>query len=160
MANAGSIANQIGESFEHIGKDIVSETIQAPKDIVGKALESLGSGSSNKKAGQKTTTSKTSINPTDTAAMTESGQTNSEEIKQAIARAALVELAGGKKSQEPSDYDKKLQEEEQKKQEKEQKKKAASMILQPQSSKRKRGDLYGLKAKKSSTEIGKNVRQD
>lgn len=161
MANTGSIINQIGESFEQIGKDIARETVQAPKDIVGKALESLGSGSSSKKAGQKVTQSSTPSNIVqNSSALSEFNQSNSDEVKQAVARAALSELAGGTKSQEPSEYEKKLQEEEQKKLEKEQKKKAASMMLQPQSSKRKRGDLFGLKAKKSSTEIGKNVRQD
>lgn len=160
MANTGSIVQQIGESFEQIGKDIVKETVQAPQDIVGKALESLGSGSSGKKAGQKTTQSTPQAsNSKDTASASEPGQTNDEEVKRAIARAALAELAGGK-PKEPSEHEKKLQEEEQKKREKEQKKKSASMVLQPMSSKQKRGDLYGLKAKKSSTEIGKNVRQD
>ena len=155
------VLQQLGESIEQIGKDIVRETVQAPKDIVGKALESLGSGSSNKKSGQKATQSSTpSAKAQDSSALKEFSQTDSEQVKQAVARAALSELAGGKKSQEPSDYEKKLQEEEQKKQEKEQKKKAASMTLRPQSSKQKRGDLFGLKAKKSSTEIGKNVRQD
>lgn len=155
------VLQQLGESIEQIGKDIARETVQAPKDIVGKALESLGSGSSGKKTGQKVTQSNTPTTTIkDSSALSEFSQTNSEEVKQAVARAALAELAGGKKSQEPSEYEKKLQEEEQKKQEKEQKKKAASMTLQHQSSKRKRGDLFGLKAKKSSTEIGKNVRQD
>lgn len=159
MANTGSIVQQIGESFEQIGKDVVKETVKAPQDIVGKALESLGSGSSGKKSGQKTTQSPQASNAKDTTSASESEQTNDEEVKRAIARAALAELAGGK-PKEPSEHEKKLQEEEQKKQEKEQKKKAASMVLQPMSSKQKRGDLYGLKAKKSSTEIGKNVRQD
>lgn len=154
MTISNQVLQQIGESFEQIGKDIARETVQAPKDIVGKALESLGSGSSGKKiAGQKTVT-------TPTLQSSEKQSDEEKEAKQSIAHAALEELAGGKKSQEPSDYEKKLQEEEQKRQEKEQQKKAASMTLQPQSTKRKRGDLYGLKAKKSSTEIGKNVRQD
>ncbi len=154
MPNTGSLINQIGESFEQIGKDIARETVQAPKDIVGKALESLGSGTSSKKAARQ----KTVVNSTSQQA--EKPKEDDSEIKQAVARAALSELAGGKKSQEPSEYEKKIQEEEQKRLEKEQKKKTASMTLKPQSSKQKRGDLFGLKAKKSSTEIGKNVRQD
>lgn len=159
MAN-NQILQQIGESFEQIGKDVVRETVNAPKDIVGKALESLGSGSSKKNANQKgVQATGSSSGAQDASALSEFSQTNSEEVKQAVARAALLELAGGKK-QEPSEYEKKQQEEEQKKKEEEQKKKAASMTLKPQSAKRKRGDLFGLKAKKSSTEIGKNVRQD
>ncbi|MEK7060870.1 MAG: hypothetical protein AAB937_01400 [Patescibacteria group bacterium] len=146
MANTGSLVNQIGESFEQIGKDVVRETLNAPKDIVGKALESLGSGQTSKK--------KSASQPI------EKPKEEADEAKQSIARAALEELAGGTKSKEPSDYQKKLQEEEQKRKEKEQQKKEASMTLQHQSTKRKRGDLFGLKAKKSSTEIGKNVRQD
>jgi hypothetical protein len=149
------VIQQMRESFEQIGKDIARETVQAPKDIVGKAMESLGAGSSSKKAGQKTTSPVAS-----SPAVAEHTNADSEDVKQAVARAALAELAGGKKSQEPTEYEKKLQEEEQKKQDKEQRKKASSMTLQPQSSKRKRGDLYGMKAKKSSTEIGRNVRQD
>ena len=152
------VMQQLTDSFEQIGKDVAREVVQAPKDIVGAALESLGAGSG-KKAGQTTQAAK-SPSQQDTPAMKEFAGANSEEVKQAIARAALAELAGGKKSNEPSEYEKKQQEEEQKKQEKEQKKKANSMQLQPQSAKRKRGDLFGMKAKKSSTEIGKNTRQD
>jgi len=43
-----NIFGQIGESFEQIGKDVVRETVQAPKDIVGKAMESLGAGGGKK----------------------------------------------------------------------------------------------------------------
>ena len=100
MPNTGSLINQIGESFEQIGKDIARETVQAPKDIVGKALESLGSGTSSKKAARQ----KTVVNSTSQQA--EKPKEDDSEIKQAVARAALSELAGGKKSQEPSEYEK------------------------------------------------------
>lgn len=148
MANSGSIMQQLGESFEDIGKDIVHETIQAPKDIVGAALESVGVGGGKKQKQQQTQNIP---------------QTKEEqEIKKAIARAALQELAGGAKQQkEPTVWEKIQQEEQQKKEQKKLQNEANKKSSLPQvSSKRKRGDLYGMKAKKSSTEIGKNVRQD
>ena len=115
MPNTGSLINQIGESFEQIGKDIARETVQAPKDIVGKALESLGSGTSSKKAARQ----KTVVNSTSQQA--EKPKEDDSEIKQAVARAALSELAGGKKSQEPSEYEKRYRKKN-KRLEKEQKK--------------------------------------
>ena len=36
------VAKQIIGSFEDIGKDIVREAAQVPKDVIGKAIESLG----------------------------------------------------------------------------------------------------------------------
>ncbi len=153
-----NIFGQIGESFEQIGKDVVRETVQAPKDIVGKAMESLGAGGGKKSP---------KAPPKQTAAMPEPGsQAEADaqaamEIKKAVARAALQELAGGQKQKEPTVWEKLKQEEEQKKEMKKKQAEANKKASLPQvTSKRKRGDLYGMKAKKSSTEIGKNTRQD
>ena len=154
-----NIFGQIGESFEQIGKDVVRETVQAPKDIVGKAMESLGAGGGKKS--QK-------AQPKQTAAMPEPGSqaeadaNHALDIKKAVARAALQELAGGgQKQKEPTVWEKLKQEEEQKKEMKKKQAEANKKASLPQvTSKRKRGDLYGMKAKKSSTEIGKNTRQD
>lgn len=158
MANPGSILGQIGESFEQVGKDIVRETVQAPKDIVGKALESLGGSAGAKKPKQQTNTAV----PQGLGESAEgaAGQQQSEEIKRAVARAALEELSGKKRPKEQTVWERIQKEEEQKKEsEKKQKVQAANQALPKATSKRPRGDLYGIKAKKSSTE-NRNVRQD
>ncbi|MCL4200491.1 hypothetical protein KJZ67_04115 [Patescibacteria group bacterium] len=155
MANSGSVLQQIGESFEDIGKDIARETVQAPKDIVGTALESLGVSSGQKK------------NPKQAAADPQSGQENapaapgpSDEVKRAIARAALRELSGQSQPKELSVWEKIQKEEEQKKEmEKKQKEQARKQALPQPASKRPRGDLYGKKAKQTSME-NKSKRQD
>jgi len=146
MANPGSILGQIGESFEQIGSDVVKQTVQVPKDIAQAATESLGLSSSKK-------------NPQQKQPKTEEEQKTQEE-KQAVARAALEELSGKKQQKEPTVWEKLQQEEAQKTEQKKQQKIAASKASLPQvSSKRKRGDLYGVKAKKTAAE-NRNVRQD
>ncbi len=154
MANPGSIVGQIGESFEQIGKDVARETVKAPQDIVGKAMESLGVSGGKKNPKQQATQSGKPPNQEEEA--------RSEETKRAIARAALEELTGKKpKEKEMSVWEKIQKEEEEKKQfEKKKKEEAAKQALPKSSSKRPRGDLYGLKAKKASAEMSRNVRQD
>jgi len=84
----------------------------------------------------------------------------SEDVKRAIARAALEELSGKKPAQkEQSVWEKLQKEEEQKKEQKKQKAQASRASLPQATSKRKRGDLYGMKAKKTAAE-NRNVRQD
>ncbi len=155
-----NIFGQIGESFEQIGKDVVRETVQAPKDIVGKAMESLGAGGGKKS--QKSTQAKPTAAMPEPGSQAEADAQAAMEIKKAVARAALQELAGGgQKQKEPTVWEKLKQEEEQKKEMKKKQAEANKKASLPQvTSKRKRGDLYGMKAKKSSTEIGKNTRQD
>jgi len=161
MANPGSILGQIGESFEQIGKDVAHETVQAPKDVVGTALESLGISSGNKNPKQQQATAKRDESSGQEGAASQPNQGQSEELKRVIARAALEELSGKKpKQKEPTVWEKIQQEEEQKKQlEKKRKEEAAKQALPKAASKRPRGDLYGVKAKKTSTE-NRNVRQD
>lgn len=118
-------------SFEDIGKDIVGEAVKAPTDIAGKILESL-TGSTSAKGAQ---------------------------INKSIARAALQQLATPKQ-QEPSVFEKQTQEQKEKKEvEKKQQKKVAMQELRKMSSKKRRGDLYGIQGKTSS-EKSRNVRQD
>lgn len=151
------ISRQIIGSFEDIGKDIVQETAQVPKDIAGAALESLGASS-----GKKTTNStqqQTSQTTKQQGPLAQMEQTNDEAIKKSIARAALAQLAGPKNEAEPSIWDQKLREEAQAKQMEEQKKKAALGALPVIKGKAKRGNLYGVK-QKASSEMSKNVRQD
>lgn len=156
-----SIPSQIIGSFEDIGKDIIKQTVQVPKDIVGKALESIGTSSS--KQGQQGAVN--SGNPKDSRNL-ESGalgqleQTKDEKAKKAIARSALEQLAGKSKPKEPSVWEKIQQEVEQKKQQQQQAKQQSSQQLQQTKGKRPRGDLYGMKAKKASAEMSRNVRQD
>lgn len=159
MANPGSILNQIGESFEQIGKDVARETVQAPKDLVGTALESLGVSSGSKKPKQSASATQ---QPGQEGAGPETVPSSgpSEEVKRAIARAALEELSGKSRPKELSVWEKLQKEEEQKKEmEKKQKEQAAKQALPQGTSKRPRGDLYGKKAKQTNME-NKAKRQD
>ena len=151
------VAKQIIGSFEDIGKDIVREVAKVPKDIAGKALESLGTAGA-KQQGLQAASPKA---PEPQGALKELDQTNDKKVKEAIARSALVQLAGKKKQKEPSVWERIQQETEQKKQlSAQQQVQAAQAQLQTVSAKRPRGDLYGMKAKKASAEMSRNVRQD
>lgn len=152
----GAFTDEIGE----LGKQIVRETASVPKDIAGKALESLGASSGQKPKQQTASTPdafKKEQGPLDQLQAAKDSQ-----AKQAIARAALAEIAGvTPKKKEPSVWEKIQAEAEQKKElAKQQQQQAAAQQLAPATSKRRRGDLYGMKAKKNTTEVGKNVRQD
>lgn len=135
MANPGSMIGAFTDELGELGKQIVKETVSVPKDIAGKALESLGAST-----GQKS--QKQTVATTD-------------------AREALAQLAGGKpKQKEPTVWEKIQAEAEQKKEQGKQQQQAAAQTLPVVKSKRPRGDLYGMKAKKAGSEVGKNVRQD
>ena len=139
------IAKQIIGSFENIGKDIAHEVAQVPKDIGGKALESLGTSSqkSQKPAGQSPL-----------------GGAPKPEQKSVPPREWLAELAGKNKKQQEPTVQERLEREEQEKKEAAKKQQAFQMAPLPAgSSKAKRGNLYGIK-QKSSSEMSKNVRQD
>lgn len=157
MAGTG-ILNQIGESFETIAQDVARETTQAPKDMVGTALESVGITTGKK--GTKQQQTKQPGQPESAATVPATGEV-SDEVKRAIARAALEELSGKKpKQKELSVWEKLQQEEEQKKEmEKKRKEQAAKQAIPKTTAKRARGDLYGVKAKKSAAE-NRNLRQD
>ncbi len=150
------IARQIIGSFEDIGKDVLKQTAQVPKDIVGKALESLGTSGSNKQGQQA---QPTSTKPQE-GALGQLEQTKDEKTKKAIARSALEQLAGKPQQKEPSVWEKIQQEMEQKKEQQKQQSRQAGQQLKSGKGKRPRGDLYGLKAKKASAEMSRNVRQD
>lgn len=150
---------QIGESFETIGKDITRETIQAPKDMVGAALESVGLSSGKKNPKKQTTSAKAA--PPEVRQVSPAVTENDEAVKRAVARAALEELSGRKPQQkEPTIWEKMQKEEEEKKElEKKKKAEAAKQTIAQPSSRKARGDLYGIKAKKAAAEI-KGKRQD
>ena len=140
------VAKQIIGSFEDIGKDIAHEVAQVPKDIAGKALESLGT--SNQKNQKTNTTSSVKPSP------------EKQPEKPVVPREWLEELAGKNKKQPEPTVQERLQKEEMEKKEAAKKQQATLLTpLAPVSSKPKRGNLYGIK-QKSSSEMSKNVRQD
>lgn len=140
----GQIISELGQ----IAKDVGKQAVQIPKDIAGKALESLGATSGKTPAGDNT-------------AWAQIGREKDQKVKQSIARKALEELAGGKitRPREPSIWERLQQEQEQKKHMQQQSAPGAMAPLPTSSSKRPVGDLYGAKAKKTATE-NRNVRQD
>jgi len=148
-------------SFEDIGKNVVSETAKLPGDMVGSILESLGAGSTKSgKTNQTNSDDASEVQRDPNSALTKMEKTSDQKTKQSIARAALQELAKGNTKTEPTIYDEKQKEIAQNKDiEKRQKELAAKQSLPQMSSKRRRGDLYGIKGK-SSSEMSKNVRQD
>lgn len=160
MANPGSILGQIGESFEQIGADVVKQTVQAPKDIAQAAAESLGLSGGKKNPKQQSTPIQSGQAPQ--TPEQQQVQQKTQEEKRAVARAALEELIGKKQQKkEPTVWEKIQQDEEQKKlMEKKRKEEATKQALPQTKSKRPRGDLYGIKAKKASAEMSRNVRQD
>ena len=144
MVNPNSIIGQIGESFETLAKDVVDETVNVPKDIMGKVLES---GTSQPKQQKQQAPQ----------------EQKDEQEKKVVARAALEEISGKGKPQqkEPTVWEKIQKEEEEKKNiEQKNKAEAAKQALPKGSSKKARGDLYGMKAKKAAAEMSRNVRQD
>lgn len=154
------VAKQIIGSFEDIGKDIVREAASVPKDIVGKALESLGSSSGQKT--QKPVNSGLTRN-LENGPWEQFDALPDKDVKKKMARnalqALLARLAG--KPKERTVWEKMQQEVEQKKQmQQQQQAQVNASQLFKTASKRPRGDLYGMKAKKAGSEVGKNVRQD
>lgn len=153
------LPKQIIGSFEDIGKDVLSQTANVPKDVVGKALESL-TGQGGKKQGQGKQVGQPKRD--EQGPLQEFDKAPDMGMKKVIARAALEWLSGKRPPKKEESIWEKQQKE---KQEKEQMAKAQAEIQRKQelpkmSQKRKSGDLYGLKAKTSSTEVGRNVRQD
>lgn len=136
MATPGSIIGQITEEFEQLGKQVVKETVQAPKDIAGKALESLGTSSGKQ---QGSTPPQTKI----------------------TARAALEQFAGySPKPKEPSVRERLEMEVSQKKEMEAKKAEVAKKDQLPvMTQKPRRGNLYGI-GDKQSIEKNRNVRQD
>ena len=154
---------QVIGSFEDIGKDIVREVTKLPTDIAGKALESLGTASSGQQ-GQKQgnmvfTGQSDATKPKDNWDSIDG--VKDQKIKQAIARDALASLIHRPKQKEPSVWEKLQMDAEKKKElQNQQQVQAHAQQLPVSNSKRPRGDLYGLKAKRNPGEIGKNVKSD
>lgn len=155
-------SKQIIGSFENIGADILKQTAQVPKDIVGKALESLGTATSKSQNNQSVAQpqiSSENAGPKDH--WDKIDNVDNRDVKRIVARAALEALTKRNKTSEPSVWEKLQKEDLDKKEmEKQQAAIAAKNELPKMSAKRKRGDLYGMQAKKNSGEIGKNVKTD
>lgn len=155
MPQPGTIIGAFTDELGELGKQIVRETVQVPKDIAGKALESLGA------SGGKKSNPKSLADPVG-GALPRLDEAGSQQAKQAIARAALAEFAGAKpKQKEPSVWEQQQAEAERKKElSAQQQKQAAAQALPVVKFKRPRGDLFGIKSKRFGGEAGKNVRQD
>lgn len=154
------VTRQIIGSFEEIGKDVVKQTASVPKDIAGKALESLGGSSQTQKGqtspvSQVSETQKSEPNPLD-----KMDQAKDLKTKQAIARAALEYLA--KKIPKVPGVRERLEAEEQKKQEagKREQAEIEKMKLKEPTTAPKRGNLWGITKQKAGSETSRNVRQD
>lgn len=153
------VTKQVIGSFEDIGKDIIREVVSVPKDIAGKALESLGTPLSGQKKPKQVAPVQ---RPLENGPWEQFDALPDKDVKKKMARNALQALLArlASKPKEPSVWEKMQQEAEQKKHMQQmQKQQAAQQIPQAQS-KRPRGDLYGVGAKKLGSEQGKNVRQD
>lgn len=154
------VAKQIIGSFEDIGKDIARETVKVPGEVVGKALESLGSSSGKKTQGAKQTRTGAPGNG-DRGALGKLEETKDQKAKQAIARQALEQFAGSRKQKEPT-VQERLEKEKAEKAEKQQKEAAGAAKMAPiqeVSTKQKRGNLYGVKQKTTQVE-NKGTRSD
>ncbi|MCL4360600.1 hypothetical protein M1555_05125 [Patescibacteria group bacterium] len=160
-----AIPRQIIGSFEDIGKDVVKQAASVPKDIVGKALESLGSGGGKKTQGQG------NLPQAGQGEKAHAPETPVDRVmaekdiraKRAIARSALEYLSGAHNPPEKKlSVWEQLQKEKQEKlmQTEKQEVREKKQTLPKMSFARKRGDLYGLRAKKASAEMSRNVRQD
>ena len=157
MANVpGQIISELGE----LAKDVGKQTAQVPKDIAGKALESLGT-SQKTQGNQGTPVQK----PAESAGSTALDQIATEQdlaVKRHMARKALEELTRGSQARQkqPSIWERLQMETEQKEQQQAAATAAAAKSQLPvPAGKRARGDLYGVQAKKTATE-NRNVRQD
>jgi len=154
------LPNTIIGSFEDIGKSIVSETAKIPKDIAGKALESLGTTSKTQPTQAQPEPTPEQVNrPKDSWDDILTQQNTS--VKKTIAREALAALAARRKPQEESVWERLQKEQQQKKMEQQKAAHtAAASVLPNIKGKRPAGDLYGLKAKRQGSEIGTNVKSE
>ncbi len=151
----GNIPGQIISELGEIGKKVGSEVVQVPKDIAGKALESLGTSGG---SGQKPLV--TTQSGGEKSAWEKIDGEKDQKIKKSIARRALEELANRQlKQKEPSIWERLQAEQDQKKQEAQSRQAASAQQLPTSTSKRPRGDLYGANAKKTATE-NRSLRQD
>lgn len=133
-----------------------------PADLTGKALESLGvsSGKKSQQSGANRPIPLSQEQSGTPSAWDSIDRERDMQVKKSIARAALEELIHPKPNQrEPSIWER-IQMEEQQKKELASKQAAAQSSLPMPAGKKARGDLYGVKAKRQGSELGKNVKHD
>lgn len=155
-----SIPKQILGSFEDIGKDVVKQGGSVPKDILGKALEAIGSSSGSQSAAVVAKPSELLERPN--TPIRELSGAPTEQAKKIIARRALEYLASAPTREQPlSVWERQQKEiEERNKRIHLQQKAQQEQVLQYIVPKKSRGDLYGKNAKRGAVEKGKNIRQD
>lgn len=157
---AGAVKQIIG-SFEDIGKNVAEQTVSVPKDIAGKAIESLGNVGG-QKPGQTVSapTEEQNANKPSTP-LDEIEMQKDKKNKQAIARSALQYLAKKPQERELGVYERlEKEKQEQKELQKKQEEEAKKMELKPVETKQRRGSLPGLVKKQAGSETSRNVRQD
>lgn len=139
------VPRQIIGSFEDIGKDVLKQTASVPKDVVGKALESLGTsaGKQQGKQGQQARQ-----------------EEEDKKIDKAFARQALESLASPKPKKPTVQERLEKEEAEKQKQIKEQKEITRKTQLLEPTLHEKRGNLPGMTRQKAGSETSRNVRQD
>src|SRR4030042_4771753 len=140
---ANSVPGQIISELGGIGKKVGGEVAKVPKDIAGKALESLCVNATNTQGQKKQTTSSAGGASPPVGAWEKIDIEKDERIRKAMAHEALKQLAGGKvKRKELSVWERLQQEQEEKRQQGIAQKAAAAatqLVIPP--SKRPRGDL-------------------
>lgn len=153
--------NPILGSFEDIGEQVVRTTVQLPKDIGQTAMESLGVSASTATSGksQQPASSSSVDKPKDAWDVID--DVGDKRVKEAIARAALDQFRSRGGGAPKKDMWQEQQEEEAEKKRRKQEAQARDrQTLSAPTSKRSRGDLFGIKAKKFGGEVGKNVKSD
>lgn len=155
------VTRQIIGSFEDIGKDVLKQTGSVPKDVLGKALESLGTSSAKTQQGQTNVQPGQENGQKPNTPVDEFEQAKDRKTKQAIARAALQYLAKKPEEREMSVRERLEKEKQQKEMlEKKQKEEAEKMKLVEVRSHPKRGDWRNVAKKQAGSETSRNVRQD
>ena len=153
------VAKGVGEQLGQLGKQIVTEVAKAPAKIVG-FDETLGSSSSGK--GQPVKQQQTRAHPGEQKDPLQqlAKQDALDKQKQLAQARQLIQqfIRPDEKSAQTLEEKLELEELEKKRKEIEEERKKAEMVIRQSSSKRPRGDLFGVKAKKFGGEVGKNVK--
>jgi hypothetical protein len=164
-----SIPKQIIGEMGDLGREIIKDTAKAPADLLGKALESIGTSSNPQHAqgglvqtilggGGNTSEGGTGGSGNSQNPFQQMKQANSQQTKAAIARSALEYLTTPPKQKEQSIFEKQKMEEEQKKEMlKKQNEMQAKQTIQMAKPKPKRGALFAAK-KQSNMEQKQNVK--
>jgi hypothetical protein len=160
---ADGIGKAVGQHFEAIGKQIVSDLASIPKSIVGLdsggTHETKGQGGGSQKSGQQQKSSPKNQGEQIDPLAAIRRQTEIEKQKQiSEVRRRLEQLMSGHLGERPkTPFEEKQLEELEKQKQQAAHMKQEVMQLRSAPSKRRRGDLYGVTAKKFGGEQGKNV---